>query len=232
MVDKVEVKDYVSHILGDEIVIPTLKIWNSAEEISLDELPNKFVLKCTHDSGSILICKDKNQLNLNSIISDFSKTLKTNYYRHVREWPYKNVKPRLIVEPYLSELAVDDLIDYKFFCFNGKVAFCQVIKNRSTSETIDFFDIHWNHQDFIGLNPNVVDHSKIEIHKPKNYERMVEYASILSNGIPFVRVDFYNISGKIYFGELTFFPANGFGEFKPDIWNERIGNLIDLSNCR
>lgn len=232
MVDKLAVKEYVAGVIGSDIIIPNLLVWETADEITFEKLPDKFVIKCTHDSGSLFICKDKSKLNLNKIKKHFSKALKKNYYRHVREWPYKNVRPRLIVEPYLSELAAEDLTDYKFFCFNGKVAFCQVIKNRSTSETIDFFDIHWSHQDFIGLNPNVTNHSKVEIPKPENYEKMVEYASILSKGIPFVRVDFYNISGKIYFGELTFFPANGFGEFKPDVWNKRIGNLIDLSICR
>lgn len=228
MVDKYAVKEYVASKIGNDIIIPTIKVWEKDDKIDLTQLPNQFVLKCTHDSGSIAICRDKGKFDIERIMSKFRKSLLTNYYIHAREWPYKNVVPRIIAEQYLSELSSEDLIDYKFFCFDGNVAYCQVIKDRNTSETIDFFDMKWSHQDFIGLNPLVKNHSKYLIPKPLNFEKMVEYANVLSKGIPFVRVDFYNIDGKIYFGELTFFPANGMGEFSPKEWNIKFGDLIHL----
>lgn len=228
MVDKFAVKDYVANIIGPEYIIPNLGIWDVPEDIDFDVLPEQFVLKCNHDSGSLVICKDKGNLDRVATVKKLRHALGRNYYILTREWPYKNVKRRILAEPYLAELASDDLIDYKFFCINGQPCFCQVIKDRSTSETIDFFDMNWNHMNFIGLNPAVSKHSETVIKKPKNFEKMVEFAEKLSAGIPFVRVDFYNIDGKIYFGELTFFPANGMGRFEPKEWDKRIGEMLQL----
>lgn len=227
-VDKYEVKQYVNSVLGSGYTIDTIGLWNNPQEINFDNLPNKFVLKCTHDSGSIVICKDKRNFDKKAAIQKLNEALKRNYYRLTREWPYKNVRPRIIAEPFLSELSSTDLIDYKFFCFNGRAKYCQVIKDRSTKESIDFFDMNWNRQEFIGLNPSVSLHSIAPIEKPKNFDKMVSFANLLSRDIPFVRVDFYNLNGKIYFGELTFFPANGMGQFTPEEWNLRIGDMLNL----
>ena len=231
MVDKYLAKKYVKGIIGEEYIIPTIGIWDNLGDINVEALPQKFVLKCTHDSGSIVICRDKRNFSFKEAKRKLSIGLNTNYYRLTREWPYKNVKRRIIAEQFLEELSSDDLIDYKFFCFNGVPIYCQVIKDRNKAETIDFFDMEWKHQDFIGLglNPDVLKYSKDDIEKPKNFETMILLSKKLSRNIPFVRVDFYNLDGKIYFGELTFFPTNGMGRFYPLIWNNKIGNLLELN---
>ena len=231
MVDKYMVKNYVKEIIGEEYIIPTIGIWNNPDDIDIEALPQEFVLKCTHDSGSIIICRDKRYFSFEEAKRKLSIELRSNYYRKTREWPYKNVKPRIIAEQFLKELSSDDLIDYKFFCFNGVPIYCQVIKDRNKSETIDFFDMEWRHQDFIGLanKENELKHSKNNIEKPKKFDTMVVLSKKLSKNIPFVRVDLYNLDGKIYFGELTFFPANGMGRFYPSIWNYKIGELLKLN---
>ena len=231
MVDKYAVKEYVANIIGKEHIIPTLGVWNSANEIDWDALPNQFVLKTTHGGGGggVVICKDKATFDRVATKEKLSKSLKSDIYWIFREWPYKNVTKQIIAEQYLSELSSTDLIDYKFFCFNGNVLYCQVIKDRSTLETIDFFDTNWEHQDFIGLlNNDVIKKSKQPISQPVNFSEMVSFAQKLSKGIPFVRVDFYNLAGKIYFGELTFFPASGLGKFEPKEWDVTLGNYLSL----
>lgn len=231
MVDKYEVKNYVANIIGDEYIIPTLGVWDRFDDIDFDKLPNQFVLKTTHGGGGggVIICKDKMTFNKVSAKSRFEKSIKTCIYKSLREWPYKDVKRRIIAEEYLECIGNTDLVDYKFYCFNGQPIYCQVIKDRNSEETIDFFDQEWNHQVFYGLNPNAIQ-SSYPIDRPINYDKMVEVASKLSHNIPFARVDLYNIEGKIYFGEITFFPASGYGVFTPSGWDEKLGNLIKLPN--
>lgn len=374
MVDKYAVKEYVAKIIGSEYVIPTLGVWESFDDIDFDSLPNQFVLKCTHDSGGLVICKDKTTLDKKAAKQKIEKCLKRNYYWMGREWPYKNVPPRIIAEEYmedaqthelrdykffafegvvktlfaaterqnkgeetkfdffdmefrhldfriehpnatkfpakpqtfdkmrelterlserLPQVRVDfyevngktyfgeltfahwsemvpfepeesdrvfgdwvklseecggycvinegfvlyihemqennnDLVDYKFYCFSGEPVYCQIIKNRSLNETIDFFDMNWNHQEFTGINQPHKPHYDGLIFKPYSYEWMIETARILSKGIPFVRVDFYEINCKPYFGELTFYPASGFGNFAPEFWNIYMGGKMNL----
>lgn len=235
MVDKYEVKKYVAKMIGDKYIVPTLGVWDNVEQIDWDKLPSKFVLKCTHDSGGLVICKDKSRFDIDMAKYKLNKALKNDYYSKGREWPYKNVKRKIIAEKYLNtskddKLNVSDLADYKFFCFSGKPKFCQVILDRSVDETIDFFNMKWEKCDFLGLaaQNEVFAHSKKEIPEPKNFEKMKYFSSILSKDIPFSRIDFYEIDGKLYFGEITFYPASGFGEFSPEEWNEKIGDMITL----
>ncbi len=232
MVDKYAVKQYVSKKIGEEYLIPTLGVWDKPEDIDFDALPDHFVLKCTHDSGGLVICKDKNKLDKSKAIRKINSCLKRKYFYIHREWPYKNVRPRVIAEQYMEDSETEELRDYKFFCFGGKPLYCQVISNRSSNETVDFFDMDWRHQEFTGLAKPYKPFSKTSINKPINFEKMKEIASILSNGMTFIRVDFYEVNGKLYFGELTFYPASGFGEFHPTKWNTIMGDLVVLPEKR
>ena len=230
MVDKFEVKSYVASLIGNEYIIPTLGVWKSFDEIDFSLLPDKFIMKTTQGSHTSLVCQDKSKFDKEKARRLFVRYLKTNPYKYYREWAYKSVTPRIIIEQFI-ETGDEDLVDYKFFCFNGKPNYCQVIRNRSTVETIDFYDASWNHQDFIGLNPRA-KHGSAILNPPINYSKMLEIASVLSRGIVFVRIDLYNISGKIYFGEITFYPAAGLGSFKPDGWNRKLGDMISLPSCK
>lgn len=228
LVDKYAVKDYVAKIIGKEHIIPILGMWNSAEKIDFDSLPNKFVLKTTNGGGgSVLICKNKLTLDRDASIKKMSAQLKQrSIYETYREWPYKNVPPRIIAEKYMED-ENGELNDYKFFCFNGKPEYCQVIRDRFTKETIDFYDLEWNHMPFVGLNP-VVENGINPVEKPRCLKALIEACENLSKGIPFVRVDFFVINNQFYFGEMTFYPASGLGAFRPMEWNYRLGDLIKL----
>lgn len=226
MVDKYEVKKYVADIIGEQYIIPTLGVWDRVEDIDFDSLPNQFVLKCTHDSGGLVICRDKNKLDISSAKNKLKKSLKSNYYLHGREWPYKDVKPRIIAEQYMVDESGYELKDYKFFCFHGEPKYCQVISGRDTEMCVDFYDGNWRHQPF--HEPAEYPFSQSEIRKPLMYDKMIELAKVLSQDIPFVRIDFYDINGAIYFGEITFFPTSGLGEFSPNEWNYKFGSWINL----
>lgn len=225
MVDKHAVKGYVSSIIGDEYVIPTYGVYDKFDDIDFEQLPNKFVIKCTHDSGGLVICDDKNKLNLQNAKRKISKCLKRNYFYCGREWPYKNVKSKILIEQYMEDKNSSDMIDYKFFCFNGEAKYCLVCSDRKTNLKETFFDLTWNIAPFKRPN-HEIDNS---IRKPKNLNLMIKLANKLSKDIPFLRVDFYEIDGKIFFGELTFFPAGGFNGFDPEEWDLKLGELIDLS---
>ena len=228
LVDKYAVKNYVAKIIGEDHIIPILGVWNSAEKIDFDSLPNKFVLKTTNGGGgNVLVCKNKLTLNREASIKKMDMQLKQrSIYKTYREWPYKNVTPRIIAEKYMED-ENGELNDYKFFCFNGKPQYCQVIRDRFTKETIDFYDLEWNHMPFVGLNP-VVENGLNPVEKPRCLKALIETCESLSEGIPFVRVDFFVINNQFYFGEMTFYPASGLGEFRPMEWNNRLGDLIKL----
>lgn len=222
MVDKIEAKKYVSSIIGEEYIIPTLGEYEKFNDIDFSKLPDKFVIKCTHDSGRVVICDDVKRLDINNAKKIINKSLKREYYYWGREWPYKNVKPRIIVEEYMGS----NIMDYKIFCFNGKPEFILMCTNRDGRfKNTDFYDFNWNHMEFTREkhenNPN-------GIRKPKNLEIMFNIAKALSKNIPFVRVDLYDIKGKVFFGELTFSPSSGYEGFKPKEWDEKLGNLIEL----
>lgn len=231
MVDKYEAKKYVASIIGEEYIIPTLGVWDSIDDIDWDSLPNQFVLKCTHDSGGLVVCRDKFKFDRIAAIKKLKASLSRDFYYSSREWPYKNVKPRVIAEKYMednpSNPAVADLTDYKFFCFNGEPMYCQVIRDRHTKETIDFYDMEWNHMPFVGLNP-VARNGLTPVARPKHLDEMAEICKKLSKDIPFSRIDLYIINDKEYFGEVTFYPYGGMGVFTPNDWNTRIGDLIHL----
>lgn len=226
MVDKLAVKDYVANLIGDKYIIPTLAVYESVEEIDFNALPNQFVLKCTHDSGKIVICRNKVFLDKKAAIKKLKSGLRRTYVTQNREYPYENVHRRIIAEKYLNNDNDEDLTDYKFFCFNGKAAYCQVIRNRSSNKTIDFYDKDWNHQPFHSSKNS--SFSEVPIKKPLCYNDMWKLAEILSANRPFLRVDLYNIKDIIYFGELTFFPATGMGGFDPQEWDMKLGQLIKL----
>ncbi len=228
MVDKYEAKKYVANIIGDEYIIPTIGIYENFNEIDFNKLPNRFVIKCTHDSGGTFICNNKEDINWNDVKMKINKSLKNNYYYHGREWPYKNIKPRIIVEQNIQELEKTEQVnDYKLMCFNGKVKCSFVCSNRDSKEglCVNFYDELWNPMPFERHYPK----NKNEISKPTQYDKMKELAEKLSKNITFLRVDFYQIKEKIYFGELTFYPGNGLEEFTPDEWDTKLGNLLDLS---
>lgn len=223
-VDKFGVKD-----IFKDVMIPTLGVYERFDEINFDCLPNQFVIKCTHDSGGLVICKDKAKLDLVKAKKKIEICLKSNFFNITREYPYKDVPRRIIVEEYIEDEQGKDLVDYKFFCFNGKAKYCQIIADRSTNETIDFYDRQWIHQDFIGLLPTA-HHAPIAHHVPINYDQMLNLADNLASKVdsPFVRIDLYNIKGKIYLGEITFYPASGFGCFRPAEWDIKLGKMLHL----
>ena len=225
MADKYAVKKLVADKIGQEYVVPLYGVWDSPEKIDFNALPNQFVLKCTHNSGGgRCICKDKSKLNLSEVKRGLSKGLAQNYYLHLREWPYKNIKPQIIAEKFLDDYTGrNELTDYKFLCFNGepKVVY---LTNKASVIYENFYDMDFNPLDinrgFIRLSP--------EFKKPAEFERMKELARILSAGLPFVRVDFFNVGHHIYFGEFTFYDWGGFIKFTPSEWDKKIGDWLIL----
>ena len=229
MVDKYEVKTLVAQKIGLQYVIPTLGVWNHFDDIEFDTLPNQFVLKCTHDSGSVILVDDKNQLDIRKAKRIMEKFLGRNLYYYAREWPYKNVPPRIIAEPYLKNDSGEELMDYKIMCFDGKVKCSFVCSERFNGDglKVTFYDTDWKVMPFERHYPR----SEHPIEKPLNYEEMVALAEKLAKDIPFVRVDFYEVNGRTYFGELTFYPGAGFEEFTPSEWDRTLGDWIHLPDA-
>ena len=225
MADKYEVKKYVSDIIGPEYVIPSIAIYDKWDDIDFDSLKAPFVMKTTHSSGVIAVVKDKESFDYETTKKKFNKSLKQNYFYSCREWPYKNIKPRIIIEQFVKDDKEDNLPVYKFFCFNGEPYLVQTIKNDKTSyETIDYFDMDWK---FLKLKQNF-ENSEVPLSKPSNFEDMKELAAKLSKGFPFVRVDLYSVNGRIYFSEFTFFSDAGYHQFYPDEWDQILGEKIKL----
>lgn len=227
MVDKLNAKKYVAEKIGDKYIVPTLGVWNDFDEIDFEKLPNQFVLKCTHDSGGLVICKDKKKFNKEQAKIKIEKCLKNNFYYNGREWPYKNVKPKIIAEQYLEDKEMGDLRDYKFFCFNGKPEFLYVssgMENHATAR-LSFYDLQLNEMPF-GRSDYKRFNEKIE--RPGNFDEMISIASQLSQNIPFLRVDLYSVDNQIYFSELTFYPNAGFIKFEPTEWDKKLGAMLSL----
>lgn len=230
MVDKITAKEYVAGIIGDEYIIPTLKVYRNIDDIDLDELPDRFVLKTNNGSANngVVICKDKSTFDLNRAKNKLMGSLTHNKYWLSREWPYKNIEPKIFAEQYM-EAPGGDLQDFKFFCFDGIVRALFVGSERSTGDVkFDYFDTDFNHLDIVQEHP-MSGHS---IEKPDNFELMKDIASKLSKGIPHVRVDLYNIKGNIYFGELTFYHHGGIVKFTPKEWDYTFGSWISLPSLR
>ena len=227
MVDKYKVREYIRERLGEKYLIPLLGVWNNPEEIDFDILPNQFVLKCNHNSGlGMSICKDKVLFDFAKAKKDLRRGIRENYYQKNREWPYKDVPRKIIAEQYMKSDA-GGLTDYKIHCFNGEPKLILVCKDRflETGLTEDFFSINWEHLDIRRpKHPN----ASAPIKKPEELDEMLRLAAILSKDIPFLRVDFYIVDHKIYFSELTFYPASGFDKFVPEIWDNILGDWLKL----
>lgn len=226
MVDKVDAKEYVAKRIGDKYIIPTISVYDSVDQIEWEKLPQQFVIKTNHGCGGMTICKDKDALDISKTKKMLRAALRKDYSRYNHEYPYKYVKRRIIVEKYMED-ETGELRDFKFFCFDGK-PYCMFLatdRSKDNEETkFDFYDMDWNLLPFLNGHPNS---GKI-IEKPQHFEEMKELASVLSKGFPHLRVDFYNINGDIYFGELTFFHWSGIVPFEPVEWDYKLGELINL----
>lgn len=232
-VDKSLVKEYVKDVIGEQYVIPTIDVWNSIYDIDWDKLPNQFVLKTTNAGGNygIVICKDKKLFDKESAIEKLKIGLSLNLYKISREWPYKNIQPRIIAEKYMEDPETNELRDYKFFCFDGEVKALFVgTERQKPGEDVkfDFFDENYNHLPFKQGH----EQAAIIPSKPKSFELMKELASKLSKGIPHVRIDLYEVDGKPYFGEMTFFHFGGVMPFEPEEWDYKFGEWLSLPSKR
>ena len=224
MVDKYAVKEYVAEKLGSEYVIPTLGVWDRVEDIDWDSLPNQFVLKCTHDSGGLVICKDKNKIDKSAALKKLNGCLKKIYYKQYREWPYKDVPHRIIAEKYIEDES-GELNDYKVFNFGGEPRMIQVDYNRFNGHLRNLYSPEW-----VRINATMgypSDPSR-EFPKPKVLDELLELCKILSVGIPHVRTDFYIVDNKIYFGEMTFYHSSGFQKITPKEFEKALGDWIIL----
>lgn len=226
LVDKYAVRQYIKEKIGEEYLIPLIGgPWYSADEIDFDALPEQFVLKCNHNSGGVIICRDKSSFDREGARVKLNKFLSRNYYYRSREWPYKNVKPCIIAEKFMQDEKFDNLSVYKILCFGGEPRIFQTIKNDKTpEESIDYFDINWNRLDLRQNFPNSAE----PLEEPSNREEMLELARELARGFPQIRTDFYSINGRVYFSELTFYSDTGFAAFDPPDWDKILGSWIEL----
>lgn len=225
LVDKYEVRDFIKETIGEEYLVNLYGVYNSVDEVDFDKLPNEFVLKCTHDSGSIAICHDKADFDFAEAKKMLERGMRRNQFYLSREWPYKNIKPRIICEELLKDDVFEDIQDYKFFCFDGKVEFFVIHTDRHSSMKMTYYYPDWEkipmkHKKY-PVNPGEDFH-------PKNFDKMIELAEKLSKAFPHVRVDFYYVNDKIYFGEMTFYSSGGRIPFEPDEYNYKFGDMIKL----
>ena len=231
LVDKAEVKPWVAEHIGEDHIIPTLGVWDNFDEIDFDSLPNQFVLKCTHDSGGVFVVTDKNKFDIEAARKKLEPRLKTSYYWHTREWPYKFVKPRILAEQFMVDESGYELKDYKLFCFDGKMKYLFVATDRRVKgkdTKFDFFDENFVHLPI----KNGHENADRELVCPPGFEEMKRCASILSKGFPEARVDFYDINGHVYFGEITFYHWGGLMPFEPEEWDRIFGDQIVLPDIR
>jgi hypothetical protein len=224
MVDKVEAKVFAEKIIGGDFIVPTIGIWSKAEDIDFSTLPLRFVLKTTHDSGGVVICKDKSTFNTESARDYLNHRLKRNVYSILREWPYKGVKPRILAEEYLEDGSCGELRDFKFFCFDGEPKVMFIVSGRPDNTCASYYDMEFNLLPFSNGYKTI----PIQLSKPDSFDKMKELATCLSKGIPQVRIDFYNVSGRIYFGEITFYDGGGTTAFEPSDWDAIMGSMINL----
>lgn len=224
LVDKYSVRSYIEDIIGKDYLIPLYGVFNNFDEIDFNLLPNEFVLKPNHTSGQVFICKDKKQINYQELKKEIDKWLKTNIYWIGREKVYKNIKPVILCEKLLLDRSTNELKDYKIYCFDGEPKIIQVDSNRFTNHSRKLFSPDWQELPF-----KIMYSSGNEIiNKPKNLDLMLELSKLLSEELPHVRIDFYNISGKIYFGEITFYPEAGWGKIEPYKYDLIMGSYINL----
>ena len=228
LVDKYKVKPIIASVIGDEYIIKTLGVWDKYEDIDFEKLPNQFVLKCTHDSASVVICKDKSKFDSSKYAHNYNNVfLKSDYYHFQnKQWAYKGLKPRIIAEEFIEDDTYDSLSDYKLYCFNGMAKGVYVTINRFTNLSVSMYDMNWNLMPFEHIHPNRGE----KVVMPKNLALMKDLAEKIARYIdnPFVRVDFYETNGKVYFGEITFYPEGGMCYFKPEEWDYTLGSWMKL----
>ncbi len=221
MVDKYLVRKYIADKIGEQYLIPLLGVWDDPDDIDFNQLPNQFVIKCNHNSGEgMCICKDKSKLDIVKVKAKLRKSLKRNYYFGGREWPYKDVPRKIIAEKYMG----GNLDDYKLLCFNGKPQIVEIHKNRFTDNyTQTFYNIEWKQTD-------ITQGKSFEgtISQPETFDLMVEFSSLLSKNIYHLRVDWYEIDHKLYFGELTFYDGSGFLPFDEFQYDLKLGQMLEL----
>lgn len=226
LVDKYEVRKYIAQTIGDEYLIPLIGVWDKFDDIDFDKLPNQFVLKPNHTSGNVYICKDKSKIDYAWLRKEVNKWMKRDYYWVHREWPYKNVKPKILCEKYLVDGSNTGLTDFKFMCFNGEPRIIQVMSERNNGNfLLNHFDLEWNE---IHIPRKTVKRNPVVPKKPKNLDEMIEISKILSKDMPFVRIDLYETSLGIFFGEITFYPVSGFMDFKEEYHDYLLGSWIKL----
>ena len=225
MADKYEARRYIDEKIGEEYLIPLLGVWDKAEDIDPDTLPDQFVLKCTHDSASVIICKDKGTFDWNAARDKLSKSLAVNYFYPSREWPYKNIVPRIIAEQYMVDESGTELKDYKIYNFGGKPELIQVDFGRFVHHERNLYDLNWN---YIDEQIEYPKNPAVSIPRPEHLELMLQLAAKLSQGMPSVRTDFYSINGKVYFGEITFYQEAGFAHFSSKDYERYLGSRIQL----
>ena len=222
--DKVEVRDYVKKKVSRDILIRQIRVYSSVNNIKWEDLPEQFVLKAAHGSGWNIICENKNELNWNEMLRKLSYWLNRNYYFYGREWNYRDVPKKIVCEEFLNSDDGNDLLDYKIFCFNGKPTYIQVDIDRFSDHKRNFYSPEWKSLNFSVLYNQFLN----KIEKPLTLNKMLEVATLLSEGIPFVRVDLYSVKNKVYFGEMTFYPGNGLEPFYPAEVNIEFGNKLDI----
>lgn len=230
MVDKYQVREYIARTIGEEYLIPLLGVWEDPEEIDFDSLPDQFVLKCNHDSGSVILCRDKSTFDVEGAKAKLQKHMKQNLFWWGREWPYKNVKRCVIAEKYMEDgNGNSGLRDYKFFCFNNEPRFLYISQGLENHETarISFFDFEGNSMPFSRSDYKSMGQT---IDLPETMDQMKSMARLIAKDIncPFVRIDFYSMYGRVYFSEITFFPCSGYLPFEPVEWDYKLGEWIDL----
>lgn len=224
LVDKLAVRDYIREKIGEDYMFPLLGSWDSFDDIDFDALPDKFVLKCNHDSGSVKLITDKSKMDKAALKAFFERRLAMNAYCLGREYPYKDVPPKMMAEAFMEAPDGGGINDYKFFCFQGKPKLLFVATDRATDVRFDFFDMDFQHLDIV----NIHEQSGKEIQKPSCFDEMKSLAETLSQGMEFVRIDLYEIGGRVYFGEFTFFHGGGFYLFHPAHWEKDLGDLLPL----
>ncbi len=228
MVDKYLVRDYIKEKIGEQYLIPLLGVWDNVDDIDFDALPDKFVIKCNHNPGDgMYICTDKSKMDIEKVKAGLKRGLEQDYYLCDREWPYKNVPHKIVAEEFMIDNKTEELMDYKFFCFNGKPEIILVCLERFSKDGLkeNFYDVNWN---LLNLKRPSHPNSKKQVEKPKKFDEMIDIAEKLSKGMPFARIDLYDINDEIFFGEITFFPATGTQGFEPDEIDFKLGEKIVL----
>lgn len=228
LTDKIKVKEIIGKLIGTQYILPTIAVWSNPKDIDFKKLPNSFVLKCNHDSGSAIVCKNKNSLNIKATLKKIAEAYNTNYYLQSREWPYKNIEKKIFAEKYIESEDGSGIVDYKFYCFNGEPKFLYISRGMDHHQTAQmaFFDLNGKKMPFNRLDYNQLDCFDV----PSNFEELKKLAKKLAiySEASFVRVDLYSVSGKIYFSEFTFYPAGGYTPFDPSTADEELGDLLNL----